>query len=34
MSDVTIKRIDEFDTPNGGGFCRARPPRRSVPRSA
>jgi uncharacterized cupin superfamily protein len=24
MSDVTIKRIDEFDTPNGGGFCRAR----------
>jgi uncharacterized cupin superfamily protein len=24
MSDVTVKRIDEFDTPNGGGFCRAR----------
>ena len=24
MSDVTIKRIDEFDTPNNGGFCRAR----------
>jgi len=24
MPDVTIKRIDEFDTPNGGGFCRAR----------
>ena len=24
MPDVTIKRIDEFDTPNSGGFCRAR----------
>ncbi len=24
MSDVTIKRIDEFESPNGGGFCRAR----------
>ena len=24
MSDVTVQRIEEFDTPNGGGFCRAR----------
>jgi uncharacterized cupin superfamily protein len=24
MSDVSVMRIDEFDTPNGGGFCRAR----------
>jgi mannose-6-phosphate isomerase-like protein (cupin superfamily) len=24
MSDITVKRIEEFDTPNGGGFCRAR----------
>ena len=24
MSDVTVKRVEEFDTPNGGGFCRAR----------
>ena len=24
MSDVAIKRIEEFDSPNGGGFCRAR----------
>jgi mannose-6-phosphate isomerase-like protein (cupin superfamily) len=24
MSDVTIKRIEEFDSPNRGGFCRAR----------
>ena len=24
MSDITVKRIDEFDSPNGGGFCRAR----------
>ena len=24
MSDVVIKRIEEFDSPNGGGFCRAR----------
>jgi mannose-6-phosphate isomerase-like protein (cupin superfamily) len=24
MSDITVMRIDEFDTPNGGGFCRAR----------
>ena len=24
MSDVTLKRVEEFDTPNGGGFCRAR----------
>ncbi len=24
MSDVSIKRVEEFDSPNGGGFCRAR----------
>ncbi len=24
MSDVTIKSVEEFDTPNSGGFCRAR----------
>jgi uncharacterized cupin superfamily protein len=24
MSQVTIKRVEEFDSPNGGGFCRAR----------
>jgi len=24
MADITIKRIEEFDTPNSGGFCRAR----------
>jgi mannose-6-phosphate isomerase-like protein (cupin superfamily) len=24
MSDLTIKRVEEFDSPNGGGFCRAR----------
>jgi uncharacterized cupin superfamily protein len=24
VPDVTVKTIDEFDTPNGGGFCRAR----------
>jgi mannose-6-phosphate isomerase-like protein (cupin superfamily) len=24
MADITVKRIEEFDTPNGGGFCRAR----------
>ena len=24
MPDVTVKKIEEFDTPNGGGFCRAR----------
>ena len=24
MSDVAIKRIEEFDSPNDGGFCRAR----------
>jgi uncharacterized cupin superfamily protein len=24
MPDVVVKRIDEFDSPNGGGFCRAR----------
>jgi hypothetical protein len=24
MSDVTVKRVDEVDTPNLGGFCRAR----------
>lgn len=24
MADVTVKSVDEFDTPNGGGFCRAR----------
>jgi uncharacterized cupin superfamily protein len=24
MSDVTVKRIEEFDTTNNGGFCRAR----------
>ena len=25
MSDVTVQRIEEFDTPNGGGFCRRAP---------
>ena len=36
MSDVTIKRVEEFDTPNGGGFCRARAGsrRRTVVRDA
>jgi mannose-6-phosphate isomerase-like protein (cupin superfamily) len=24
MSDVTVKRVEDFDSPNGGGFCRAR----------
>jgi len=24
MSDVTVKRVEDFDTPNNGGFCRAR----------
>ena len=24
MSDVVVKRIEDFDSPNGGGFCRAR----------
>ena len=24
MADVTVKSVEEFDTPNGGGFCRAR----------
>ncbi len=24
MSDVSVKRMDEFDSPNGGGFCRVR----------
>ena len=24
MSDLSIKRVEEFDSPNGGGFCRAR----------
>ena len=24
MADVTVKRIEDFDTPNDGGFCRAR----------
>jgi len=24
MSDVSVKMIAEFDSPNGGGFCRAR----------
>jgi hypothetical protein len=23
MPDITVKRIEEFDTPNDGGFCRA-----------
>ena len=24
MSDVSVMRVEEFDSPNGGGFCRAR----------
>ncbi len=24
MSDVVVKRVEEFDSPNNGGFCRAR----------
>ena len=24
MSDVAVKRIEDFDSPNGGGFVRAR----------
>jgi uncharacterized cupin superfamily protein len=24
MTDITVKRVEEFDSPNGGGFCRAR----------
>lgn len=22
MADITVRRIEEFDSPNGGGFCR------------
>jgi len=24
MPDLAIKRVEDFDSPNGGGFCRAR----------
>ena len=24
MSDVSVMRVEDFDSPNGGGFCRAR----------
>ncbi len=24
MLDVSVKRVDDFDSPNGGGFCRVR----------
>ncbi len=24
MPDVSVKRVEEFDSSNGGGFCRAR----------
>jgi uncharacterized cupin superfamily protein len=24
MSDVVMKRVEEFDSPNDGGFCKAR----------
>jgi uncharacterized cupin superfamily protein len=24
MADITVKRVEEFESPNGGGFCRAR----------
>ena len=24
MTDITVKRIEEFESPNGGGFCKAR----------
>ncbi|MDX6690006.1 MAG: hypothetical protein QOG15_1463 [Solirubrobacteraceae bacterium] len=24
MPDIAVHRIEEFDSPNGGGFCRAR----------
>jgi mannose-6-phosphate isomerase-like protein (cupin superfamily) len=24
MSDITVKSVEQFDSPNGGGFCRAR----------
>jgi hypothetical protein len=24
VSDVTVKRVEEFDSPNTGGFCRVR----------
>jgi mannose-6-phosphate isomerase-like protein (cupin superfamily) len=24
MSEVSVKRVEDFDSPNGGGFCRAR----------
>jgi uncharacterized cupin superfamily protein len=24
MSDVSVKRVEDFDSPNGGGFCRVR----------
>jgi hypothetical protein len=23
MADITVKRIEDSDSPNGGGFCRA-----------
>jgi uncharacterized cupin superfamily protein len=24
MPDITVMSVDQFDSPNGGGFCRAR----------
>lgn len=24
MPDVSVKRVEDFDSPNGGGFCRVR----------
>jgi quercetin dioxygenase-like cupin family protein len=24
MADITVRRVEEFDSPNGGGFLRAR----------
>ena len=24
MPDITVKSVEQFDSPNGGGFCRAR----------
>ena len=24
MSDITVMSVEQFDSPNGGGFCRAR----------
>lgn len=24
MPDISVKRVEDFDSPNGGGFCRAR----------